>query len=466
MSHRPVVFNALLALLVLVGFAPTARAGSSDAAADLSLEQRLDALARGHYSNPNAPGAAVLVMVDGKPVLRKGYGVADVEKARPITPETIFRLGSITKQFTAVAVLQLVQAGKVSLDDPITKWVPDFDAQGKTITVENLLSHTSGIPSYTSDPGYMAGMERDMTPREIVAVVEGKPLEFDPGERFKYSNTNYVLLGMLIEKASGKSYADYLQEHIAKPLGLADTRYGGSDSASDRHARGYEPAGSDGYRPARPLSMTQPYAAGAIESTVDDLAKWTLALAEGRAVDPTLLRRAWTPFKTTAQPSPYGYGWSIRNDAKNGERWISHGGGINGFMTDAVWIPEKNVYVAVLHNALGDAPPEALVRQLALEAVGRPMKKRVAVALPAETLDRYVGVYALAPEFKLTVTREGEKMFIQGTGQRPAEVFAEAEDSFFSRVVDAQFRFAVENGKATSLTLFQNGREMTGQREE
>ena len=455
----PVVTLVLLSL----GLAPSARA---EKPSGRELEQRLDALVRDFYPDANAPGAAVLVVIDGKPVLRKGYGLADLEKRTPITPETIFRIGSITKQFTAVAVLQLVQAGKVALDDPISKWVPDFDTQGKAVTIEHLLSHTSGIPSYTAGPEYIAGMARDVTPAEILGMVADRPMEFEPGERFKYSNTNYVLLGMVIEKASGQSYAEYLQEHIARPLGLKDTRYGGSDSATDRHARGYNPSPAEGWAPAQPLSMTQPYAAGAIESTVDDLARWTVALAEGKAVDPALLERAWTPFNTTSQPSRYGFGWTIRVDDANNERWIGHGGGINGFKTDAVWIPEKTVYVAVLRNTPGDPPPEGLVRQLAQEAAGRPVKRRVAITLPVETLERYVGVYAIAPDFKLTVTREGEKLFIQGTGQRPAEVYPESENTFFARVVDAQFRFTVENGKATGVTLFQNGREMPGARED
>lgn len=462
MFRRTVPLAVTLAFLFLAP-APAARAEKPSGG---ELEQRLDALARDFYPDANAPGAAVLVMIDGKPVLRKGYGVADIEKRTPITPETIFRIGSITKQFTAVAVLQLVQAGKLSLDDPIGKWVPDFDTQGKPITIEHLLSHTSGIPSYTAGPAYIAGMARDVTPAQILGMVADQPMEFEPGERFKYSNTNYVLLGMAIERASGLSYADYLHRHICKPLGLSNTRYGRNDEPTDRHARGYNPGDAEGWVPALPLSMTQPYAAGAIESTVDDLARWTAALADGKAVDRALLERAWTPFKTSSQPSRYGFGWAIRIDDAHDERWIGHGGGINGFKTDAVWIPEKKVYVAVLRNTPGDPPPEGLVRQLAQEAVGRPVKRRVAITLPAETLERYVGVYTLSPDFTLTVTREGEKLFIQGTGQRPAQVYAESQDAFFARVVDAQFRFTVENGKATGVTLFQNGREMPGTRQD
>jgi CubicO group peptidase (beta-lactamase class C family) len=361
--------------------------------------------------------------------------------------------------------LQLVQQGKVSLDDPITKYLPDFDARGKTITVEHLLSHTSGLPNYTAGPEYQEGMTRDLKPVEIVNLVAGKPLEFDPGTRMRYSNTNYVLLGMLIEKVSGQTYAACLESSIAKPLGLADTGYGRDDGRTPRHARGYERNDSGKWVPARPLSMTQPFAAGAIESTVDDLAKWTQALADGKVVESKLLQRAWTPYKTSERPSDYGYGWFIRTES--GERWIGHNGGINGFQSAAVWIPEKRVFVAILRNALGGGPaPDLLLRRLALEAVSRPEPKRVAITLPAEALDRYVGVYALSPEAKFTISRDGSKLFAEAPNKSKVELFAEAEDKFFNPDADVQFSFAIENGKATQMTLRRGGRDTIAKREE
>jgi hypothetical protein len=212
--------------------------------------------------------------------------------------------------------------------------------------------------------------------------------------------------------------------------------------------------------------MTQPYAAGAIESTVDDLAKWTAALADGRAVDPKLLKRAWTPYQTTSQPSDYGYGWFVRSES--GETWIGHNGGINGFTSAAVWIPEKRVFVAVLRNALGGpAPaPETLLRRLALEAVGRPESKRTAVTLAPETLEKYVGVYAVSPEMKFTVILDDAKLYVVAPDKKKLELFAEAEGKFFTKDIDAQFVFAVENGRATQLTVHRAGRARTAQREQ
>ena len=462
MKQRSVSLSAtIVALLLSMFVSPPARAE-----APAKLEERLDAIVREAYPNDTEPGAAVIVVADGKTVLRKGYGQADTEKGRAIEPNDVFRIGSVTKQFTAVAILQLVQQGKVKLDAPVTQYVSDFDMRGKTITVEHLLSHTSGIPNYTEGPEYQQNMTRTLSPRAIVALVDEKPLDFEPGSQFKYSNTNYVLLGMVIEKASGQKYADYLLEHVFKPAGMKSTRYAPNDIAGDAHAQGYERS-QDGFKPARPLDMSQPYAAGAIESTVDDLWSWTRALGDGKLVDPKLLERAWTPYAVKEGKSNYGYGWEISRDRDaQGERWIRHGGGINGFMSYATWIPERNVFVAVLSNALGGGNPGKLARNLALEALGRAPKQRAAITLEEKTLDKYLGVYAISPAFKLTVTREGQRVFIQGTNQPRGEVFAESQDFFFAKDVDAQFEFHVEGDRATSLTLYQNGRSINAKRVE
>lgn len=460
MKQNQLTCTSIVGFLLLGSLISAASAGSADA----PLEQRLDSIVTDLFPTGDQPGLAVLVMVDGTPVLRKGYGLADLTAKTRVAPDTIFRIGSITKQFTAVAVLQLVAAGKVSLDDPITKYVPGFDTQGRTITVENLLTHTSGLFSVTALENFDDQITKDITPAEGVALIAGRPLEFEPGARFKYSNTNYLLLGMVIEKASGQPYAEYIRDHIARPLGLADTRYSTDDDITDRHARGYENNKSGQWAPAAPLSMTQPYAAGAIESTVDDLAKWMTALGEGKVVDPALLERAWTPFAPRERPSPYGYGWNIRHEAD--ERWIRHGGAINGFISDAVWIPEKRVFVAVLCNSLGDRTPELLLKTLALEAVGRPAPKRDVITLPVLTLDRCVGVYAASPELKFTFSRDGQKLFVAATGKTKIELFAEAEDSFFAKEIDAQFRFMVDGEKASAVTVTRNGREMSAIRED
>lgn len=448
--------------LIRSGLVLTALFGAWSAAAEPPLAARLDAIVKAHHPSATDPGVAVLVSVDGKAVLRQGYGLADVQGKQKIGPDTVFRIASISKQFTAVGVLKLVQAGKVSLDDPVNKHLPEVDLQGKPVTIANLLSHTSGIPNLTALPDYDKQIEQDRTPAQLVAMVAGQPMEFEPGAQFRYSNTNYILLGMLIEKLSGVDYAAYIQREIAGPLGLKDTRYIRDDALTPRHARGYEPDSAGNWAPAPALSMTQPFSAGALESTVDDLATWTAALVGGKVIDPALLERAWTPFATTAQPSRYGFGWYIR--AQPGERWIGHGGAINGFTCEAVWIPERKVFVAVLRNSLCDITPQLLVRELAMEAVGRPMPRKQPVTLPPATMGRYAGTYVVSPELKFTVTRSGSKLFVQPNGQPRIELFAEAEDRFFARVAEMAFSFAVEGQKAVRMTVQMGRQEMTAER--
>jgi CubicO group peptidase (beta-lactamase class C family) len=294
-------------------------------------------------------------------------------------------------------------------------------------------------------------------------MVAGQPSEFEPGSQFKYSNTNYILLGMIIEKLSGLEYAEFIQREICAPLGLKNTRYVKDDALTPQHARGYEPDAAGNWAPAPPLSMTQPFSAGALESTIDDLAAWTAALDAGKVINESLLQRAWTPFATTARPSRYGFGWYIREQP--GERWIGHGGAINGFMCEAVWIPEKKVFVAVLRNSLYDITPQLLTRQLALEAVGRPMPVKRAIAVAPAVLGRYGGTYVVSPELKFTVTRNGPRLFVQPNGQPKMELFAEADDRFFTKSAEFTFQFVVQDNKAMRLNIQLGRQEMTAERQ-
>ncbi|HET9226441.1 MAG TPA: serine hydrolase domain-containing protein, partial [Thermoanaerobaculia bacterium] len=240
------------------------------------------------------PGAAVLVMKDGKPVLRKGYGLANLELNVPVQPETVFEIGSVTKQFTAAAILMLAERGQLSVEDEITKHLPDYPTHGKTITIDHLLTHTSGIPSYTNMPEWMTRVREDLKVEQIIAMFKDKPLEFAPGENWAYNNSAYILLGAVIEKVSGKTYEDFIEQEIFKPLGMTRSYYGNNSEVVPGRADGYDKE-ENGYRRARYLSMTQPYAAGSLISTVDDLARWSDALWSGKVLKPESLQRMLTP---------------------------------------------------------------------------------------------------------------------------------------------------------------------------
>jgi D-alanyl-D-alanine carboxypeptidase len=252
---------ALVAALALAASAAPA-AARSDAAAGPEIAGQMDALLSAAYA-PAGPGAAVLVMKDGTPLLRKGYGLANLDLGVPIRPEMVFRLGSITKQFTAVGILRLVHEGKVSLDDDITRFLPEYPTHGLRITVENLLTHTSGIRNYTDMASWLALWRKDFTVPSLIDLFKDKPMQFSPGERFEYDNSCYILLGAILEKASGRGYADFIRQRIFEPLGMKHSYYGAIDPIIPGRVAGYERAGY-GFVNATYLSMTQPYAAGSL----------------------------------------------------------------------------------------------------------------------------------------------------------------------------------------------------------
>ncbi len=266
---------------------------ATTAAADTA--EQLDAIASAAYP-PNEPGASVLVTKDGAVLLRKAYGLADVELQVPIAPEMVFRIGSVTKQFTAAAVLLLEQEGKLSIGDDIRKYLPDYPTEGHTITIEHLLTHTSGIRSYTDISSFSDRMREDMTVGEIIDLFKDEPLAFEPGDKFAYNNSGYILLGAIIEKVTGKSYEAFLRERIFDPLGMEHTSYGERSKIVPDRARGYD--GRNGrFGNAAYLSMTLPFSAGALLSTVDDLGKWDQALYSNRLLSPDSLDKWWKPFR-------------------------------------------------------------------------------------------------------------------------------------------------------------------------
>jgi CubicO group peptidase (beta-lactamase class C family) len=313
----------------------------------------IDAMLREVYP-PGEPGAAAIVVKEGQVVYRQAFGLANLELGVPMRADYLFRIGSITKQFTAVAILILVGESKLALDDDISKFLPDYPTHGHRITVEHLLTHTSGIMSYTSRTDFREIWRKDVTVPELIGLFRDLPMEFAPGERYSYSNSGYVLLGAIVEAVSGQSYAEFLEQRIFLPINLVHTTYDRTERIVPRRAAGYD-KGPDGWQNAAFISMTQPHAAGGLMSTVDDLATWDAALYTDHLVAPSLLNRAWTPYRLNDGSSTgYGYGWGIGSYAVH--RLIQHGGGIPGFITQALRLPDDRVFVAVLTNSTGQEP--------------------------------------------------------------------------------------------------------------
>ncbi len=417
----------------------------------------IDALLKGSFP-ADRPGAAVIVTKDGRTLFEKAYGMADLELGVPLQPDMVFRLGSITKQFTAAAILMLAEDGKLSLQDPIEKHLPGYPTQGHTITIEHLLTHTSGIQSYTDMPGWMTSrILSPMTVQELIDGFKKEPMQFAPGERYAYNNSGYILLGAIVEKASGKTYEAFVTERIFQPLGMTASHYGSTERIIPKRAPVYTQEG-DQPRNAGYLSMTQPYAAGSLVSTVADLARWDASLYTERLLKKASLERAWTPYVLkNGKPTGYGYGWGVSK--LRGRRAIDHGGGIFGFSTFAVRLPDERVYVAVLCNS--DRPaadPGYLAKKIAALAVGDPFPEPVAITLEAKVLERYAGVYRIDEGSTVTVTVENGRLYRQRSGGQRLEVRPSSETEFFYDKSLTRIRFVLDaSGRATEMLAYPEG---------
>jgi CubicO group peptidase (beta-lactamase class C family) len=501
----------------------------------------------------NSPGFSVIVAKNDQVIYRKAFGYANLELDVKLKPENIFRIGSITKQFTAAAILKLEEEGKLSLHDDMTKFIEDYPTHGHTITVEHLLTHTSGIKSYTSMKEWDAEMrKKDFSPEALIDFFKNQPMDFAPGEEFLYNNSAYFMLGYIIEKASGKTYEEYLKDTFFEPLGMQNSSYGNPSRVIKNRAAGYMKKNGE-FVNAEFLSMTQPYAAGSLLSTVDDLFTWYTAVMNDKVISNENRIKAHTSFKlNNGKPTGYGFGWFLGNI--QGSPMIQHGGGIHGYLTASLWLPEEKVFVAVYSNC-NAMPPQNTAFKLAAAAIGKPFDRKEIemdkktledyvgvyesdeeetrtlvvendslfyvypsgnrdkllpfdkdrffiknsfneftfnrnargevvsltasgtdylplklkktdkpvevkqeVELPDELLDKYLGKYELMPEFILSVTREGKRVFVQATGQMKGEIFASEQHRFFSKDVNAEFIFHLDDsGNATGLTLLQNG---------
>ena len=415
------------------------------------------------------PGAAALVIQNGKVVLRKGYGMANLDLGVPVSPDMVFELGSITKQFTAASILLLQERGQLRVEDDITKYLTDYPTHGETITIEHLLTHTSGIPSYTGLPEWLPRVREDMTLQTLIGLFKDKPLEFKPGEKWAYNNSGYILLGAIVEKVSGKGYEQFVEEEIFAKLGMKSSRYGHAGEVVPRRVSGYS-KDAQGFRNAEYLSMTQPYAAGSLLSTVDDLAIWDRALGSEALLKKASLDRMFTPYKLKAGTNTH-YAYGIGTTDFEGQRLIEHGGGIFGFVTHMVRVPEKGLFVAILsNNEASETPPGDLSLRIVAKALGKPVEERKSVQLDPQSLDEYVGVYRFDEKTTRTITREstrdGSKLFSQRNGSEKREILASAKDNFFFTDGGARLLFQRDaQGKVTGASFIpRSGPEEEGKK--
>jgi len=548
--------SILLKLVLILLCLTTTHVSSSQ-----NLGKKIDAYLSKLYSN-KSPGISILVAKNGKAIYKKGFGMANLELDIEAKPKHVFEIGSITKQFTAVAILMLEEQGKLSVSDDITKYIPDYSTNGKVITIHQLLNHTSGIKSYTNMRNFRDYVRTDFTPKELIDEFKDEPMDFDPGTAYSYNNSGYILLGYIIEKVSGKSYGDFIQTTIFDKLGMNNSYYGGMKKLISNRASGYSKT-NNSYANADYLSLTLPYAAGSLMSTTGDLLKWQNAIRSNKLISENSLNRAINGSKlSNGDAIDYGYGWMKGN--VNGSNTYEHSGGIFGYSSNGIYLTDENIYVIGLSNcdcgditdvttniagiAIGKPYPDKedaitlndeqlkkwigsytfnnnVVRHITLEnnqlysqredkaklkiyplskthfifesgktayrfytqgkdkmvkmtvnrkpQIGRSIGTNNEVAstdrnyvnLPKEILKEYIGKYELQPNSYMTVSVRNNRVFAMTSGEPEYELFASRRDKFFLNAVVASINFNRDiNGNINSLILYQDGKEIIGEK--
>lgn len=311
-----------------------------------TVEDKIDTLLQQEYPL-DGTGATALVVKNNNPIYSKAFGMANLELEVPMQIDMIFEIASITKQFTAVAILMLMEEDKLNLKDDITKFIPDYPTQGHNITIHHLLTHTSGIKSYTEMDTLTQIWRNDYTPKQLINVFKNKPMDFDPGTQYHYNDSGYIILGHIIEKITGLTYKQFIEKRIFSRLEMTNSYYADHSKIIKNRASGYQK--NSGFKNAPYLNESLPYAAGSLLSTVKDIYKWNRAIKNNSLISEENKQLAFTNYKlNNGKEINYGYGWEI-NTIMN-KKSIAHSGGILGFVTNVIYIPKEDLYVAVFSN--------------------------------------------------------------------------------------------------------------------
>lgn len=448
-----------LAALLIVCAAAAPRCLHAQSAERSALVARIDSIVNATRTTDRTPGITIAVVRASDTIALKGYGLADVENNVPVSEHSVFRIGSVTKQFTSAAVMKLVEQGKIRLDATLADYLPDYTGPGRRVTIHQLLNHTSGIPSYTGlGQRFWDRSRLDLTHDQMFELFAGDSLQFEPGSRFLYNNSGYYLLGVVLEKVTGEPYAEHLRRALFEPLGLTQTMYCHQRDIIPYRAQGYEVQNGNLFN-AAPMSMNQPFAAGSLCSTPRDLVRWTRALHAGRVVSPQSFTMMTTPTRLAdSTTNPYGYGLS-RGRIGSVEA-IQHSGGINGFSAMLSHYPAHDLTIAVIAN--GPTNTSQLQQRIARAVLGIPEPVVVDLPTTADERARYIGTYDLAPamQAQITVFEQDGRLFAQVAPQAPLPLRKQAEHTFEGPPgTGIRLIFIMTEGepRATAFTLQQGG---------
>lgn len=457
MSHRAVTIAAVAAIMTATSSCSIASGGATDTA----LVSFVDSVAAAALRDKVAPGLTIAVARGAELIVRQSYGLADIEHAVPATPETVYRIGSISKQFTAATIMRLVEQRRVALDDDVTKYLPQFHSHGAHITVRQLLTHTSGLQSFTEVPEAAAVEKLDLTDAQQLALFQDKPANFAPGTNFVYNNSAFYMLAMIVERVTGQPHGRYLRDSVLVPLGLRSTDVCSHSRIVQHRARGYVLVNNE-FENEPYISFTQPKGGGDLCSTVGDLVTWARLLASGKVVSAESYATMSAP-GTLADGREIAYGLGLFASTLDGTPEVFHGGAIVGFTSFVAWYPAHDLTIAMFGNSdVAELYNGRLARQIARRAFGMSEPRDSAVAVPADELSGYAGAYR-AGSTQIDVTVDSARLLSRsGTvWQMWGGAYYNKGNGVFASVSNPAYelRFTAPSGaRPTRLSLTHGGR--------
>ncbi|MGV3539595.1 MAG: serine hydrolase [Rufibacter sp.] len=444
--------NILLLICLSFFIAALANAQERD------LTAKLDEYLQASYDQGVFSGT-VLVAQQGKILYKTGFGLADYERNVPNGGNTKYRWGSLTKAFTAHLILQLQEQGKLNVQDKLSQHVPGFP-NGDRTTLHQLLTHTSGLSNYTDFEDFPQVNDHPTTVQNFLNYFKERPLKFEPGQKFSYCNSGYILLGHIIEQKTGMTYAKALQKYILKPLKMTNSGLEVTGKPVDRLAKGYNYNGAR-RKPSQLIDLSWFWAAGGMYGTPEDLLKWERSLYTNQLLSEESMNKFFQ-----AEKSNYAYGWEV--DSAYAQPRIGGSGAINGFRANLTRFPEQELAIIVLSNHESPTINSFIKREVAAIALGQkyevPVVRKMA-SLSSEKIQAVVGTYQVAPKMLISVLLEEGQLYVQPTGQERIEIFAESETDFFMKSAPVQFSFEKDSaGQAVKLVMKQGPKSMAGQR--